>query len=271
MSALHQTVAELTKHGPLVVFVWVSAERLGLPMPAAPVLIAAGVLSATGQVSFARAMALGVLGCLVGDLAWYAVGRRRGTAVLRIVCKISLEPETCVRRSSDFISRYGARSLLVSKFIPGIGAVAVPLAAQSGLSVPSFLLHDLLGSALYVTTWVALGRFVGDRVDELSSVLPSTTNAVFGVAVLAALAIVAWRFRQRRAFRERVRMARIPPEELRDLIERGQNPFIVDLRHALDVLPDPRVIPGAIRLTPDELAARHVDIPRDREIVLYCT
>jgi membrane protein DedA with SNARE-associated domain len=271
MSALHQTVAELTKHGSLVLFVWVSAEQLGLPVPAVPILIAAGVLSATGQVSFARAMALGVVGCLVGDLAWYAIGRRRGTAVLRIVCKIALEPTTCVRRSSDFISRYGARSLLVAKFIPGVSAVAVPLAANSGMSVPSFLLHDLLGSALYVTTYVALGRFVGDRIDELSFVLHKMANAAFGVAVLAALAIVAWRIRQRRVFREGVRMARIAPEELRDLIEGGQNPFIVDLRHAVDVLPDPRVIPGAIRLTPDDLAARHADIPRDREIVLYCT
>jgi membrane protein DedA with SNARE-associated domain len=254
-----------------VLFVWICAERLGLPVPAVPILIASGVLSATGQMSVARALALGVLGCLVGDSAWYAIGKWRGTAVLRLLCKIALEPETCVRRSSDFISRYGGSSLLIAKFIPGINAVAVPLAANSGLSVTSFLVYDLLGSVLYVGSFVALGRIVADRIDQVSFVFHSMTNAAIGVAVLAALAIVAWRFQRRRAFRQGLRMARIAPEELRDLIERGQNPVIVDLRHALDVLPDPRVIPGAIRLTPDELAARHAEIPRDRDIILYCT
>jgi membrane protein DedA with SNARE-associated domain len=271
MSALHQTVAEMTKHGSFVLFIWVSAEQLGLPVPAAPILIAAGVLSATGQMSVARALALGVLGCLVGDIAWYAIGKWRGTAVLRMVCKIALEPETCVRRSSNFISRHGGRSLLVAKFIPGVSAVAVPLAANSGLSLTSFLVHDLLGSALYVGSFVALGRIVGDRIDELSLALHSMTSAALAVAVVAALAIVAWRLQQRRAFREGVRMARIAPEDLRDLIERGLNPFIVDLRHAVDVLADPRMIQGAVRLTPDELSARHAEIPRDREIILYCT
>ena len=271
MGALHQTIAEMTKHGSLVLFFWVSAEQLGLPVPAAPILIAAGVLSATGQMSVTHALVVGILGCLVGDVAWYVVGKRRGTAVLGVLCKVALEPQTCIRRSSDFISRYGGKSLLVAKFIPGVSAVAVPLAANSGLSVPSFLVHDLLGCALYVGSYVALGRLVGDRIDELSVVLHSISNTAFALAVIAAGAIVAWRFQQRRAFREGVRTARIAPEELRDLIERGQNPLIVDLRHAIDVLPDGRVIPGAIRLTPDELTARHAEIPRDREIILYCT
>ena len=95
MGALHQTVAEMTKHGSLVLFIWVSAEQLGLPLPAVPILIAAGVLSTTGQMSLATALVLGVLGCLVGDITWYAIGKRRGTAVLRMVCKIALEPNTC--------------------------------------------------------------------------------------------------------------------------------------------------------------------------------
>jgi membrane protein DedA with SNARE-associated domain len=229
------------------------------------------VISATGQMSLGRALAFGVLGCLVGDLAWYAIGKRRGTAVLRMVCKMALEPETCVRRSSDLISRYGGRSLLVAKFIPGVSAVAVPLAANSGLSVASFLLHDLLGSVLYVGSYVALGRILGDRLDELTSLLHSVTSAALAVAVLAAIAIVAWRFQRRRSFRAEVRMARIAPEELRELIDRGMNPLVVDLRHAVDLALDRRVIPGAVRIDPDELASRHGALPRDREIILYCT
>ena len=271
MSTFQQSLAALTQHGHLVLFIWVTAEQLGAPLPAVPILIAAGVLSATGKTSIASAVALGMVACLVGDSAWYAIGMRRGTAVLRILCKISLEPETCVRRSSDFISRHGGRSLLVAKFIPGISAVAVPLAANSGISLPSFLAYDLLGSGLYVGSYVALGRLVGERIDELSIVLHSAANAALGVALLAALAIVGWRVEQRRRLRRGLRMSRITPDDLRELIDRGSNPFIVDLRHTVDLVADARVIPGAIRLTPDELSARYDEIPRDREVILYCT
>jgi membrane protein DedA with SNARE-associated domain len=271
VGAIQQTAASLAQHGTFVLFAWVTAHQLGLPLPAAPILVAAGVLSATGTMSVGSAVGLAVLACVAGDSVWYAVGKRHGTAVLRVLCKVALEPETCVRRSSDLITRHGGRSLLLAKFIPGVSAVAVPLAANFGLSLPSFLAYDVLGSALYVGSWVALGRLVGDRLEALSMFLDSIQSAAIASAVLAALAIVAWRLHQRRAFRRSVRMARIAPEELRGLMERGENPFIVDLRHAVDALADARMIPGAIRVAPDELAARHAELPRDREIILYCT
>jgi hypothetical protein len=236
--------------------------------------------------SAAGTVAVGMVGCLAGDITWYVLGKRRGTTVLRLLCKISLEPETCVRRSSDFISRHGGRSLLVAKFIPGVNAVAVPLAANSGISLSSFLAYDLLGSAFYVGSYIAVGQFVGDRIEDLFIVAHSITNAALGVAALAgnrrspslgaatglaALAIVGWRLVQRRRFRRGLQMSRITAEDLRELIDRGLNPFIVDLRHAVDVLTDARVIPGAVRLTSDELSARFQEIPRDRDVILYCT
>ena len=271
MSALHQSVAALTQHGHVVLFIWVTAGQLGAPLPSAPVLVAAGVLSAAGKMSVAGAVAVGMVACLAGDMAWYALGKGRGTTVLRLLCKVSLEPENCVRRSSDFISRRGARSLLVAKFIPGISAVVVPMVASSGISLASFFAYDLLGSALYVGSYIAVGRFVGDGIEEQFVVAQSMTSAVLGVAALAALAIVAWRLVQRRRFRRDLRMSRITVEDLRELIDRGVKPFIVDLRHAVDVMTDGRVIPGAVRLTPDELSARFKEIPRNRDVILYCS
>lgn len=271
MGGLQQGLAEIAKHGYLVLFAWVTAEQLGAPVPAAPMLIAAGVLSAAGQLTLPSALALGILACLIGDSAWYVIGKQRGTAVLRVLCKIALEPETCVRRSSDFISRHGSRSLVIAKFIPGISTVAVPLAANSGISLPWFFFCDFLGSVLYVGAYLALGRILGNRIDQLSLLADSMKTVPAGFAVITTLAIVGWRFQQRKQFQNDVRMARITSDEVRNLIEGGQNPFIVDLRHPLDMLPDHRVIPGAIRMTPDELSARQSEIPRDREIILYCT
>ena len=271
MGAINHSLSIIARHGYLVLFVWITAEQLGLPIPAVPILIAAGVLAAAGQLSFMAALLLAVAGCLIGDTVWFVIGRQRGTAVLRTLCRISLEPDTCVRRSSTFISKYGRRSLLFAKFIPGISTVAVPLTANSGVSSSSFAVYDLLGSTTYVAAYLAVGRILGARLDKLSRVAHSISSLSVSLAIMGALAIVGWRFQQRRKFFRELEMARITPLELRELIEGGQQPFIVDLRHSLDVLPEPRVIPGALRLLPDELAARHEEIPRDREIILYCT
>jgi membrane protein DedA with SNARE-associated domain len=251
--------------------VWVTAEQLGLPIPAVPILIAAGVLSAMGQLTLFGAFILGLLGCVIGDSVWYVIGKWKGTAVLRTLCRISLEPESCVRQSSNFISRYGGRSLVIAKFIPGIGAVAVPLAANSNVSIASFILYDFLGCIVYVGAYLGAGRLLGDRIDKLDMLTGSLKTGTAGFAVAGTVAILGWRFYQRRKFLSDLRLARIKPEEVMGLIDKGEQPYIVDLRHALDFLPDPRVIPGAIRMSPDEVTARQQEIPRDREIILYCT
>jgi len=251
--------------------VWVAAEQLGLPVPAVPILIAAGVLSAMGQLTFTGAFALGVLACIIGDSAWYGIGKWKGTAVLKTLCRMSLEPESCVRQSSNFITRYGGRSLVIAKFIPGIGGVAVPLAANSNVSLVAFIVYDFLGCVAYIGGYLLLGRLLGDRIDKLDVVAGSMKTATAGFAALGTVGILGWRYRQRRKFLSDLRMARIKPDEVMAMLSRGEKPYIVDLRHPLDFLPDPRVVPGAVRMTPDEVTARQLEIPRDREIILYCT
>lgn len=271
MGTVHEGLVHLGRHGYAILFVWVAAEQLGFPVPAVPILIAAGVLSAMGQLTFSGAFALAILACLIGDSAWYVIGKWKGTAVLKTLCRMSLEPESCVRKSSDFISRHGARSLVVAKFIPGISTVAVPLAANSGISISSFFIYDLLGSMVYVGAYLGAGRLLGDRIDKLDMLASSLKTVTAGMAAAGTVAILAWRFHQRHRFLSDLRMARIQPEEVLGQIDKEEKPYIVDLRHALDFLPDPRVIPGAIRMTPDEVTARQQEIPRDREIILYCT
>jgi membrane protein DedA with SNARE-associated domain len=268
---IHESLAMLAKHGYIVLFAWVTAEQLGAPVPAIPVLVAAGVVSATGQFSLLSALLLSVLGCLIGDVFWYVIGRRSGSVVLTILCKLSLNPESCVRRSSEFLSRHGNRALVLAKFIPGIGRVAVPLAGSAGITPWPFFFYDFLGSLLYAAAYLVTGRLLGDSIDRLAIFAGSLRSLSLVLAMVAAVAILGWRFYRKRQFQKDVSLARITPEEVLQLIEKQQRPYIVDLRHPLDMLTDARVIPGAIRMTPDELSAREGELPRDREIILYCT
>lgn len=271
MGPIHQALAYLAAHGYAVLFLWVAAEQLGAPVPAAPILLAAGVLSATGQMTFGGAFAVASFACLIGDSTWYAIGKSRGTAVLKTLCRMSLEPDSCVRRTSEFISRRGGRALTIAKFVPGIGAMAVPLTANSAVPVAQFILYDVLGIVLYVGAYLVAGHLLGGRIDRLEMFAGTMKTAAAGLAFAGAAAIVAWRLHQRRKFFTGLRTARIQPEAVLAMMENGERPYIIDLRHPLDILPDPRVIPGAIRMTPDEVSARQAEIPRDREIILYCT
>jgi len=272
MFEVHHALTGLARHGYALLFLWTTAEQLGAPVPAMPILIAAGVLSTTGQLNLASALLVGLIACLIGDSVWYMIGKRRGPTVLRFLCKISLEPQTCVRRSSEFISQYGSWSLIFAKFVPGVSTFAVPLAANSDVSLLSFAGADLLGSLLYVGAYLAAGRLVGDSVNGISVLATSIRSASLILAFAATASILGWRFYQRRRAEHDLKaVARISPQEVRDLMTSGANPYIIDLRHPLDMLADPRMIPGAIRLTPDELSKGHTQIPRDREIILYCT
>lgn len=271
MGGVHETLLHLAKHGYAFLFAWVAAEQLGAPVPAVPMLLAAGVLSATGQLSFASALSIAIVACLIGDCTWYAIGKWRGAVVLNTLCRISLEPDSCVRRSSNFMARFGSRALIFAKFIPGISAVAVPLAATSGVSLSSFLVCDVAGSVLYSGAYLLVGRLIGDRVDKINLFADSMKTATAALALVGTVVILAWRYRQRRVFLNDLRMSRIAPEDVLAMIEGGNQPYVIDLRHALDFLPDPRVIPGAIRMSPEEVTARQQEIPRDREVILYCT
>jgi membrane protein DedA with SNARE-associated domain/rhodanese-related sulfurtransferase len=268
---IHHILAELAAHGYLIYFGWTAAEALGAPLPAAPILLAAGVLTATGRLSFCTAWGFGVLACFIGDVLWYGVGRRWGTRVLRWLDRISVGPETYRRRASDFVSRYGSRTMLIAKFLPGISTFAAPLTAASGITLPGFLLYEIPGSIVYIGIWLFLGRILGRRIETVFLLAHFAASASIGFALLGAVALVAFRYAQRRSFRRQMRMSRITPPELHNLILRGLDPLIVDLRHPLDMLTDPRVLPGAVRLNPEKLSMRQVNFPRDRDIVLYCT
>ena len=265
------------QYGYIVLFLWVMAEQLGIPIPSIPLLIAAGTISATSTQAYGHHMSAWFMllcvmaGCAVSDTIWFHLGRRFGQSVIRMLCKLSLETDTCVRRTENIFASRGPAALLVAKFMPGLNTVAAPIAGQSGMPYQQFILWDMAGAALWSGTFLLAGRFFGDalkRHPELWNWAGRFAGAVF---VAALLGFFFYRLAKQRRFLTQVRNARLGPDELKQMMDAGKDLFIVDLRHPLDYLPDPRTIPGAIRVLPDQLMKRSKDIPRDKDIVLFCT
>jgi rhodanese-related sulfurtransferase len=199
------------------------------------------------------------------------LGKRYGAVVVRMVCRLSLESSACVRKTEGYFTRRGSAALLVAKFIPGLGAVAAPIAGQIGMDYGWFALCDAGGIVLWSLSVTLGGRIFGDVLKLHPNALSWTAHFFVVIFVLLFLGFLVWRMLQRRAFLRSVRMARVEPRELKHMIDSGQPVFIVDLRHPLDYLPDPRTLPGALSLTPDKLVEQSGRIPRDREVVLFCT
>ena len=269
---MEDVVQFLTHYGYAVLFAWVLAEQIGLPLPAAPVLLAAGALAGRGPFHLGAALTVAVCACLLSDLLWFHMGRRSSGKVLNFVCRLSLEPDSCVRRTSNVIGKYGPKGLLVTKFIPGMSAVAAPLAGSGGLNLPQFLVFDLLGSILWSGSFLGLGYLFRGQLEDIALLVGHFKWVlVLMLLVVIPVGYIVFKRWQRQKFIREIWTERITPEELLKRINAGEAVTVVDLRHPLDFLPEPRVLPNAIRILPEELEQKYPEIPRDREVVLYCT
>jgi len=264
-------LAFLVRHGEVVLFLYVFADQVGVPVPAVPILLAAGGLAGTGRLSLPVAVGLAVMASLAADLIWYLAGRLRGARVLTLLCRVSLEPDNCVRRTQDAFLRYGVRSLLFAKFIPGLSTVAPPLAGVVGVGALRFLIYSAVSAFLWAGAWMALGYAGGNALERLR-VHAEQFGKTFALALGVVIAgYVVFKWIQRERFLRSLRIARVSAEELKARLDGAEAPLVVDLRTAIDVRATPYAIPGAVRIAAEHLERRHPDLPRDREIVLYCS
>ena len=263
-------VQDILRHGYLWLFLAALLERIGLPLLVTPLVIAAGAVAGLGDLSLLGIILVTVLASEIGDLIWYELGRHRGPSVLRLLCKISLEPDSCVRRSEDAFARHMTTSLISSKFVPGVGRLAGPVAGMSGMARDQFLLLNGLGSLLWALVFALVG-YIPARKLPIDVLLEEAAGWFLVLLVVALAANVIWKYVQRQRFIRSLRVSRMTVDELKAAIDRGERPFVVDLRHKLEFLVNPRTVSTAVRISPDELSLRHAEIPRDREVVLYCT
>jgi membrane protein DedA with SNARE-associated domain len=268
---MNETLAFLVRHGALVLFVMLFIEQIGIPLPAVPFLLAAGALVATGEMNWAVLLGSAALGGLLADLIWYQLGRVRGTRVLGLLCRISLEPDSCVRSTQDIFSRYGMRAIVGSKFVPGLSTVMPPLAAIFHVPFRRFLFSDLLGNLLYPAVIGGLGFVFSDQLLGILHTLARIGRGA--IIMLAGLlgAYLGYKYFQRQRLLRKLRVARISADELHRKQEAGEDLLVVDLRSAADLRNDPFIIKGALHFHLHELERRHLEIPRDRDVILYCS
>jgi membrane protein DedA with SNARE-associated domain len=261
----------LAQYGLALVFLNVLVHQAGIPMTAAPLLVVTGALVQQGQISLAPLLGVAVAGSLLGDTPWYFAGRRFGYRILSTLCRIAIEPDSCVKQTENLFERWGAPSLLVAKFIPGFSTVAPPLAGAMRLPFPAFLAYSAAGAAVWSGVAIGIGMIfhaeVGAALAWLEESGPGLIAAIAGI--VAFYALVKWV--ERWLFMRALRTARISVRDLGGLMAEGKPPIVLDVRSATARKNDPRSIPGAIFVDIDAPQRHLAGVPPEREIVVYCT
>lgn len=267
----HQLVLLITQYGLLIVGANVLLDQIGLPIPAYPTLIVAGALSAAGNLALGPLFALSVLACVLPDCGWYLLGQIYGIRVLKTLCRISLEPDSCVNQTQTRFEQWGINSLVIAKFVPGLAIIAPPLAGALRIGWPRFILLSTVGAGLWVGSGLIAGVLFQSQIDRLLAHL-DRIGSVAGLAAAGLLAAyIAFKWWERARFYKSLKMARISVEDLYGLMQSGAAPTIIDVRSPTARALEPRFIPGALHVPLENIGQHLGHLPRDRDIILYCT
>ena len=244
---LASSITDLRIAGPFIALASVLAGSLGVPVPTFAALVFVGSLIAQrhggvelGGMVFLAAMA----GAVVGDVTWFFAGRRYGTSVLGLICRLSLSRDSCVRRTADTFARHGVKVLLLARFFPGLSVLSAPLAGASGVSLPKFISYAETGAAIWIGCALALGFFFSDQIGALILAFEHVGLGLGGAAIFLIGAYIGWSWFRRRQLLRRLRVARISADELAALM--AEKPRAGDCRCAFQTrakrrsLRDPR-------------------------------
>ena len=269
---MNDVLSSVWQHGYLLVFLFVLAEACGLPAPAALALIAAGAASAAHILSAPIAVGFAILAMLIGDVLLFFLGRYMGWALLSILCRLSLNPETCILRSAETFYKRGKLTLLFAKFIPGVNTMAPPLAGSMKMRFSQFVRLDLAGALIYAATYIAVGYLFRDFVVKITRGIQGASHALAEVIFAAVLVFIFYRVVQYRRYKTTDIVPRIAVTELaKRMLEDEKDILIVDVRSHGYYDSGSARIAGSIRLEPNQLSEELNALPRDKDIFVYCT
>jgi membrane protein DedA with SNARE-associated domain len=260
--------AFFARYGLAAIFLFTFLENVGLPIPAFPVLMLAGAYASAQHTAVPLVVGVAVAGALLADGIWYYVGRWRGKPVLDHLCRVSFNPDACLERSVDGFHRRKSATILFAKFLPGVNTIIPPLAGVAAMPFLFFLLLDFAGALLWAGAAVALGFAFGEKVAETARGF----QGMLGWLLLAGLAVtVVWRIAYRFWLVKWYSARRLEPEEVHRRIREGEEILILDLRRDDDYAAADRMVAGAVRVRPASFHRHAHHLPRDRELVFYCT
>lgn len=266
-------VSAIAHHGYLAVFLFVLAEAVNLPLPAAVALITAGAASASHSLQPAGVVGSAVLAMLLGDSLMFVLGREMGWGLLGFLCKVSINPETCILRSAESFYRRGRVTLVIAKFVPGVNAMAPPLAGSMKMGFDQFLWLDAAGAVLYALLYTTLGYMFRNFVASVTDGFRAAGHLV-GYVLLCAIAgyfgYRLWLYWQNRIFRV---VPRVQVQELARLLSSDQaiKVQVVDVRSHGYYDASAERIKGSIRIEPNHLTEELEQLPKDKDIYVYCT
>lgn len=264
-------VDALIQHGYLILFAWVFLDQLALPVPALPMVLAAGALAGEGHLNIGICLAIVVAACIPANLFWYWLGIRQGNKVLTLICMISLEPDTCVSSTTSLFHRYGTASVLLSKFVPGLQTIAPPLAGLLGVSFRRFMLVNAIGSLLYGIAFLLPGYWAHGLITDIGRVLAEYGTISTSILVALLATWLLWKIVHRQLFVRSLRGRRVQPLNLHEMIQAGEPVQVADLRQRMEFNAYPYTIPGAFRVPLDVFDETVAKLSKDRLLVLFCT
>lgn len=263
----------ISQHGYLLIFLITFGEAVGLPLPAALAFVAAGAAVAAHLLSGPLVFGLAFIAIIVGDSVLFFLGRYTGWALLAGLCRLSMNPETCILRSAESFYKRGRTTLVLAKFIPGINTMAPPLAGSMKMKPLQFLQFDAAGAALYVLAYGALGFVARDFVTRITQRLQSASHVFAEIVLVAVLVFIIYRFMQYRQYKSTDVVPRIPVEELAERMASAQlsDIVIIDVRSHGYYDAGASRIAGSIRVEPNRLAEELKTLPRDKDVFVYCS
>ena len=266
----HQLFLIVGEYGLVIVFLNVLADQIGIPVPAVPTLVVAGAIAANGQLPLGLLFLCALLACVIADCGWYLIGQIYGIRVLKLLCRISLEPDSCVGETQLRFERWGVNSLVFAKFVPGLAIIAPPLAGAMRIGWLRFVCLSTTGSVLWAGSALIAGMLFRTQIEAFLIRLGDFGSVAAAGLGAALLLYVGYKWLERLRFYRSLRMARIDVDELYGLISSGAMPLIVDVRSSTARDLQPEWIPGALHVPLDDVATHLAKLPRDRDIVLYC-
>jgi membrane protein DedA with SNARE-associated domain/rhodanese-related sulfurtransferase len=266
-----QLILGLSHYGLAIVAFNVLLNQIGLPLPAVPTLVLAGALAGSGELPLGELYAVAVGACLAADCGWYWIGQTYGIRVLKTLCRISLEPDSCVSETQGQFDRWGVNSLVIAKFIPGLSTIAPPLAGAMRIGWRRFIVLSGAAAVLWAGAGLLAGVLFKTQIEALLIHLDRIGSIALVGVLLLLFTYVGYKWWERTRFYKMLRMARITVAELYELIQSGASPLIIDVRSATARALEPHWIPGALHISLPDVGVHLQDLPRNRDIILYCT